>query len=146
MTAKAKEHDELAAALRGVDLFADLPESSLADLASQMRVSRFADGDRVIVEDTGGSMGRMFVVLRGTARAEHDGTTVATYGPGDHFGEMSLLDGKPRSATVVATSELTAATLASWNLRAALVEEPTIALHLIEALAARLRAANEHLH
>ena len=58
---------------------------------------------------------------------------------------MSLLDGSPRSATVTATSDVLLAGLASWHLRSVVIEEPTIAMHLIEVLARRLRAANADL-
>jgi CRP/FNR family cyclic AMP-dependent transcriptional regulator len=86
----------------------------------------------------------MYVILRGTARVEVEGRAVAGIGPGDYFGEISLLDNKPRSATVIATSNLTVAGLASWNLHATLLEEPQIAINMLEGLAARLRVANEH--
>jgi CRP/FNR family cyclic AMP-dependent transcriptional regulator len=134
---------ELAEALRGVDLFAGIPEDSLTNLAAQMRTFEYKPGEHIVEEDTGHGLGRMYVVLRGMARAEVDGTPVAAYGPGDHFGEMSLLDNKPRSATVIAASDLTVAGLASWNLHATLLEEPQIAINMLEALATRLRAANE---
>lgn len=62
----------------------------------------------VLAEDTGGSMGRMYIVLAGTARAEVDGHTVADYTAGDHFGEISLLAGGPGSATVTTTSVVVA--------------------------------------
>jgi CRP-like cAMP-binding protein len=84
----------------------------------------------------------MFIVLDGTADADVDGNVVASYGPGDYFGEMSVLDGGPRSATVTATSALTLAGLAAFNLRGVVVDEPSIAMHLIEVLTRRLRAAN----
>jgi CRP-like cAMP-binding protein len=58
---------------------------------------------------------------------------------------MSVLDGSPRSATVVATSDLDTFGLSAWNMRSILREEPDVALHVIETLARRLRAKNaEH--
>ena len=135
---------ELAEAIRGVDLFAGVSQDALLTLAAQMRVFEFQPGEQVVEEDTGYGHGRMYVILRGTARVEVDGTPVAGYGPGDYFGEISLLDNKPRSATVIATSSLTVAGLASWNLHATLLEEPQIAINMLEGLAARLRSANEH--
>jgi CRP/FNR family cyclic AMP-dependent transcriptional regulator len=125
-----------------IDLFAGLPEKALRRIAKQVKEVQFANGATILEEDTGGTLGRMYMVVDGTARAEVNGMEVGTYGPGDHFGEMSLLDGGPRSATVVATSDISLAGLASWNLRPILMEEPSIAIHLIEVLASRLRAAN----
>jgi CRP-like cAMP-binding protein len=57
-----------------------------------------------------------------------------------------VLDGSPRSATVVATSDLQTYGLTSWNMRALLREEPDIALHVIETLAERLRTKNAELN
>jgi CRP-like cAMP-binding protein len=140
----APNETELAEALRGVDLFAGLSEESLHTLAAQMRVFDYHPGEQVVEEDTGYGHGRLYVILRGTARVEVEGTPVAGYGPGDYFGEISLLDNKPRSATVIATSNLTVAGLASWNLHAVLLEEPQIAINMLEGMAARLRSANAH--
>lgn len=129
--------------LAGIDLFAGLPEKALKRIARQVKEISFPEGATVLEEDTeGGGMGRMYVVLGGTAKATVEGHEVGTYGPGDHFGEMALLDGGPRSATIVATSQLELAGLASWNLKPILMEEPSIAIHLIEVLAGRLREAN----
>jgi CRP-like cAMP-binding protein len=129
-------------AIGRLELFAGLPQKSLKLIAQQMNEHQIPAGEVVLAEDTGGSFGRMYVVLEGTARAEVDGELVAEYGSGDHFGEMSLLDGEPRSATVIATTDLRLAGLASWHLRAILMEEPAVAVHLIEVLARRLRQAN----
>jgi CRP/FNR family transcriptional regulator, cyclic AMP receptor protein len=132
-------------ALGDVELFSDLPNDALGRLANEMREYRYADGDVIVKQGEGGQLGRMFVVLDGTAQADVDGTIVGTYSVGDEFGEMSLLDGSPRSATVTATSDVLLAGLASWHLRSVVIEEPTIAMHLIEVLARRLRAANADL-
>lgn len=132
-------------ALGDVELFSDLPNDALERLANEMREYRYADGDVIVKQGEGGQLGRMFVVLDGTAQADVDGTIVGTYSVGDEFGEMSLLDGSPRSATVTATSDVLLAGLASWHLRSVVIEEPTIAMHLIEVLARRLRAANADL-
>ena len=130
------------AVLGGIELFVGLPEKALRRIARQVKEMRFAAGSVILEEDSEGGLGRMYVVLEGSARAEVDGAPVSEYGPGDHFGEMSLLDGGPRSATVTAISDVSLAGLASWNLRPILMEEPSIAIHLIEVLAKRLRAAN----
>jgi CRP/FNR family transcriptional regulator, cyclic AMP receptor protein len=132
-------------ALGDVELFSDLPNDALGRLANEMREYRYADGEVIVKQGEGGQLGRMFVVLDGTAQADVDGTIVGTYSVGDEFGEMSLLDGSPRSATVTATSDVLLAGLASWHLRSVVIEEPTIAMHLIEVLARRLRAANADL-
>ncbi len=132
-------------ALRHTGLFERLPEASVEHLAKQMNTFSYDEGEQIIEGDTRGQLGRMYVVLSGTAEARVDDTVVGSFGPGDHFGEMSLLDGGPRSATVVATSALELAGLSSWNLRASIEEDPALAIHLIEVLAQRLRVANTRL-
>jgi CRP-like cAMP-binding protein len=84
----------------------------------------------------------MYLVLEGTALASIGGAELATYGPGDYFGEMSVLDGSPRSATVTAASALRTMGLTSWSMRALIKEHPEIAQHVIEVLVARLRATD----
>lgn len=69
--------------------------------------------------------------------------TIASLQPGDHLGEMCMLDGGPRSATVVATGDLSTMGMSSWTMCSMLKEYPDLAVHVIEVLATRLRAANE---
>jgi CRP/FNR family cyclic AMP-dependent transcriptional regulator len=128
--------------LRGIRLFAGLPDKSLREIASQMREHHFDAGTTVIDEDSGSTIGRMYVITSGTAQVVVGEQVVTSFGKGDHFGEMSVLDGKPRSASVIAVSDLETIGLSSWNLRSLIVEEPEIAMHLISELASRIRADN----
>jgi CRP/FNR family cyclic AMP-dependent transcriptional regulator len=134
---------EVVAALKKISLFRTLDESSLASIAGQMKTYRFSAGSSVIDEEASGKFGRLYSVVSGTAEARVHGEPVATFGPGDSFGEMSVLDGQPRSAAVVATSDLETLGLSSWNMRALLREEPEIAMSVIFELVARLRAAGQ---
>ena len=138
-----KETDsEVIDVLKRVHLFDELPDKTLKVVASQVRRFDYSSGDPVIEEEATGKFGRMYVILSGTADARRSDETIASLGPGDLFGEMSMLDGGPRSATIVATSELSTIGLSSWNMRALLRENPDLALHVIQVLATRLRAAN----
>lgn len=132
--------------LRGVRLFEGLDDATLRRISSQFKPYRFAGGSSVIAEDSSGRFGRMYVVVSGSAAARVHDDVVATYGPGDSFGEMSALDGQPRSAAVVADTDLETLGLSAWNMRSLLREEPDIAVHVIEVLARRLREANETAH
>ena len=136
---------ELVAKVESIPLFAGLTGKCAEQIAAQMKSYQFSDGEAVIVEDDGGRFGRLFVIVEGTASATVGGNEVATYGPGDSFGEMSVLDGKSRSATVTATSELSALGLASWNMRSLMQEYPEIPLHLVDVLVARVRAMDAKL-
>lgn len=88
-----------------------------------------------------------FVIASGGARVVRDGETVATLGPGDFFGELSVLDGRPRIAQVIADGPTTCLALASWDFEALLLDEPKITLALLRGLAGRLRDLTEaHRH
>jgi len=140
-----KVDPKVVAALKNVSLFKALDESSLASIAQQMKTYRFAAGASVIDEEASGKFGRLYSVVSGTAEARVHDEPVATFGPGDSFGEMSVLDGRPRSASVVATSDLETLGLSSWNMRALLREEPEIAMSVITELVGRLRTSDQEL-
>lgn len=84
-----------------------------------------------------------FIVASGRARVVRGGRTVATLGPGGFFGELSVLDGRPRVAQVVADSETVCLALASWEFEAVVNEQPSVALAILRGLAARLRDLTE---
>ncbi len=87
-----------------------------------------------------------FIVVDGATRVVRDGETIATLGPGDFFGELSVLDGKPRNAQVVAVGPTTCLGLASWDFEAVLLAEPRVALAILRGLATRLRDLTDQSH
>ena len=88
-----------------------------------------------------GSYGHeFFVVESGTAQVERDGDLLAEVGPGDFQGEIALLDGRPRTATVTATSPMTILVASHQEFTSLLDSAPTIARQMLPALVARLRA------
>lgn len=84
-----------------------------------------------------------FVVVSGGVRVVRDGVVLAHLGPGDFFGELSVLDGRPRNAMVAAEEATTCLALATWDFEAALLETPTLALAILRGIATRLREATE---
>ncbi|MEO5966319.1 MAG: cyclic nucleotide-binding domain-containing protein [Candidatus Limnocylindrales bacterium] len=80
-----------------------------------------------------------FIVVAGRVRVVRDGTAVAHLGPGEFFGELSVLDGGPRVAHVVAEVPTTCLALATWDFERVLREEPGVALAVLRVVAARLR-------
>src|SRR4051794_32526327 len=119
-----KPGQELAESLRRVSLFGGLSDKSLAGVAAEMNTYTFAEGDVVFEQEDSGRFGRLYVVIDGEASASVGGAELAKYGPGDYFGEMSVLDGSPRSATVTATSPLRTMGLTSWGMRSLIKEHP----------------------
>lgn len=95
---------------------------------------------------TQGELGHeVFVVVSGTARVTKDGVDVVVVGPGDVLGELSLLDGGPRTATCTATTEMTLLVLSRPAFNGVLDEIPTLAHKLLVAVARRLRESEQSL-
>lgn len=91
-----------------------------------------------------GKVGKEFcLIISGTAKVTKNGHEVATLEPGDAFGELSLLDHLPRSATVKAESEMNLVVLPAREFTAVMEEIPSMALRLLEAMSRRLRDADD---
>jgi CRP/FNR family transcriptional regulator, cyclic AMP receptor protein len=140
--------EDIAALLRRVPAFDELGAAELGAVAAVAVPRRFAAGEAVFRE--GDASSTCYVVRSGRARAirEHaDGRqiTLATFGPGDIFGELAMFDDELRSATVEATEELSVLAIAGSDMRRLMGEHPEIAVKLAVALVRRLRAANERL-
>jgi CRP-like cAMP-binding protein len=134
--------------LARVPVFAELGEADLRRIADVSVPRRFGAGEAVFHE--GDDSDTCYVVQRGHARAlrEHaDGRqiTLATFGPGDFFGELAMFDDERRSATVEAVDALDVLGIPGVDMRALLSRHPEIAVKLVIALGRRLRAANERL-
>jgi CRP-like cAMP-binding protein len=85
----------------------------------------------------------LFVIADGTAEVTIGGAKKASLGPGEFFGEIALLDGGPRTATVTATSDVKLLGLTEWVFRGLMQEHPTIAVKTLQAMAGRLRNATK---
>ncbi len=84
-----------------------------------------------------------FVVVAGSVRVVRNGAVLAHLGPGEFFGELSVLDGQPRNAMVAAETATTCLALASWDFEAVLLANPSLTLTILRGLATRLREATE---
>jgi pyruvate,water dikinase len=127
------------AALRRVGLFADMDRRQAEQIARLLKVRHFAKDETVIVEGSGGAA--FFLIDSGEAAVSRKGVHLATLGPGDYFGEIALIDGGPRSATVTAATDLRCYGLTFWEFRPLIERNGTIAWKLLQVLAKRLRAA-----
>lgn len=125
------------AALASVPLFDGVSKRHLRHLAGQADVVGFAAGRSIVEEGDSGEA--MFVVLTGTARVVRAGRKVGALIPGDFFGELSALDGGPRTASVVADTPMEVLRLFRHTLQDLIREEPALAMGLLEGLARRLR-------
>lgn len=123
--------------LASVDLFQGLSKRELQRVLKSAKEVGFEEGDAMVRE--GEEDGRFYLLLDGNARVMQGRRTVAQLGAGDYFGEISVIDGEPRSATVLATSPVRALTLARWNFRPLLEEQPAIARKVLLEMCRRVR-------
>ena len=132
--------------LRRAPLFNSLDDDSAAALQSGVTIVRLARAERLFEEGASGN--QLYVILDGKiklTRAAADGreNLLSVLGPGEMFGELSLFDPRPRTASAVAVTDSCLAALAHDDLRSWLTGRPDVALHLLQALAQRLRRAND---
>ena len=125
--------------LRKISLFSGLDDRELESLADEFNERRFSAGDRIALEGEGGMM--FFVVESGEASVEVQGKDVGKLGPGDAFGEIALIDRRPRTATVTAVSDLRTFGLPVFVFRPFVEARPAVAWKLLEAMADRLASA-----
>jgi CRP-like cAMP-binding protein len=125
------------AALTAVPLFDGFSKRHLRRLARESDAVEFAPGRPIVAEGQAGEA--MFVVLTGTARVVRGGRKVGALIPGDFFGELSALDGGPRTASIVPETPVEVLRVFGHTLRRMVEEEPTLAMGLLEGLARRLR-------
>ena len=125
--------------LKGVPLFSGVGDRQLKRLANVMRESRFAEGEAITTEGRSGI--GFFLIEEGNASVSLHGEIIRTLGPGDHFGEIALIDEGPRSATVTASTDLRCRGMAAWEFRSFVQEHPEVAWPLLQTLASRLREA-----
>jgi CRP/FNR family cyclic AMP-dependent transcriptional regulator len=133
-------------ALARLPLFVALDDEAAAALEAVMSTRAVLRGHVVFREGDPGD--RLFVVLDGKvkiSRAAADGreNLLAVLGPGEMFGELSLFDPGPRTATATSVTDSRLASLDHDDLRPLLVDRPGVAVHLLRALALRLRRTNE---
>lgn len=127
--------------LSACPLFRGIDAEGLAMLAQRATQVDFP-ANHVIARQ--GEIGTgFFVIVSGGVRVVRDGEVVAKLGPGDFFGELSVLDRMPRNATVAAEAPTSCLALASWDFDAILLEQPALTLAILRGVAARLREVSE---
>jgi CRP/FNR family transcriptional regulator, cyclic AMP receptor protein len=123
--------------LKGVPLFAGLDDRELEEIAAQMRERRFSAGDTVTQEGAGGA--GFFVVEEGEADVSVNGEPRGTVQAGDYFGEIALLTGSDRTATLTAKTDMLCWGMTPWDFRPLVESNSTIAWKLLTAMADKLK-------
>ena len=124
--------------LREVPLFAPLSKRQVRRIANAARAQRFARGAPIVRKGQRGET--FFIILDGEATVQLSRGRSRPLGAGDYFGELALLDGEPRSATIIAKTPVLAMRLSRRRFHALLASDSELVLRLMKGLSARLRA------
>jgi CRP/FNR family transcriptional regulator, cyclic AMP receptor protein len=133
-------HEEF---LARVPIFAKCTAEEVKAIAGAAQEGYFQPGQIIVTQGTPGQA--FYLILSGRVEILRDGVSLGAFGPGDFFGEMSLLDQAPRSATIRALDHTSCLMLSSWDFKSLLEKHPSIAIKLLEVLSRRLRVADERI-
>ena len=129
--------------LRGIPLFSRLSQRQLNAIAKSADVAARREG--AVLAKQGAQGLEAIIMVDGRARVEADGKAIAKLGPGDVVGEMSVIDGKPRSATVIAETPVTLLVLHRRDFVSLLETVPGLQWKLLVTLCERVRQADRAL-
>ncbi len=125
--------------LKPIGIFKGMPPAELKKISKQMREIRHPKGAEIMIRGEGGV--GFLVILSGEAEVETGDGRRRKLGPGEHFGEMAMLDHQGRSASVTAASDLVLAAVPEWGFKPFLQDHPEVTYRLLETLSRRLREA-----
>ncbi len=128
------------AQLQRVPLLSGLSKKELKLLAGFVREQRFSAGSAIVVDGQSGH--GLYIIQDGRASVRKKGRMLNRMGPGDFFGEMAVLDGGPRTATVQADSDTVCLTLASWEVKPFLMDQPGVAYKMLQEVVRRVRRSS----
>ncbi len=126
--------------LSGLPVFADCSARTMRRLSNLGTRVQVRAGKRLTTAGNRGA--EVLIVLSGTATCLVGGVEEARFGPGDFFGEVATLDGGPRTATVVASTDMDVLVLNRFEFETLVKSSPEVAHRMLEAMAHRLRQAN----
>ncbi len=126
--------------LNNVRLFSSLNKKELGLIGRASDVITVQAGTEIVKEGTTGH--EFFLISDGQAVVRRNGRKIATLGPGSYFGEMAILDRGPRSATVVADTDLELIVLGQREFLGVLDAVPTVAYKMLVSMAGRLRESD----
>jgi CRP/FNR family cyclic AMP-dependent transcriptional regulator len=136
-------NDDAIRMLAGVPIFAELTKKELGAIAAASKEVEHREGSVVAREGESG-LG-FFLILEGDADVSVGGEFIRKLGPGDFFGEISLLDGGPRSATVTTAGPTKMLGLTQWVFKRLVEQNPSLASKLLKVMAQRLRISAREL-
>lgn len=125
--------------LAEVGLFSDLSKRELKDIAGSIQEHRCSAGSEVVTAGKGGAA--FFIIADGKAAVIRADKEVATLGPGDYFGEIALVTGGERNASVTALTDLSCWTLSAWAFRSTVKTNASIAWKLLVQIGRQIERA-----
>jgi CRP/FNR family cyclic AMP-dependent transcriptional regulator len=128
-------------ALEKVPFFIGLTTPQLRQIARLFKERRFAPGEVIVKEGSGGAV--FFVIKSGEATVSVRGRKKATLGASDHFGEVSLIDGGERTATITAATDMVCYAMNYWDFRPFVIAHGVIGWKLLQGMAKMLRSGAE---
>ncbi len=134
---------ERSAILQGVSLFSSCTKQELSRIETLTSVMDVEGG--TVLTEQGRPGHEFFVIIEGSATAIRNGVTLAQLGPGSFFGEVALLDGGERTATVTADTDMALVVMSQSEFRTLQSLAPTVARKLLAELGRRLRTADAFL-
>ncbi len=143
MRKRGTSSDPVIEMLGKASLWSGLERKELKFIAKLSKEREYGTGD-VIVRKGEGTVG-FYLILDGSVEIRSGGTILSKLGPGQFFGEMSVIDNQPRSADVVATENSRCLILSAWSFNALITKHPRIALKILQEFVRRLRETNKAL-
>ena len=143
MKRRGTGRDQVIEMLEKASLWSGLDRKDLKFIVKLSKERKYETGE-VIVRKGEGTVG-FYLILDGSVEIRSNGTTLSKLGPGQFFGEMSVVDNQPRSADVVAIEPSRCLILSAWSFNALISEHPKIALKILQEFVRRLRDTNKAL-
>ena len=141
MKLHGEEKEAVIAMLEKNPLWAGLDKKDLEAIVKASDEKKFEAGDIILGKGEGGV--GFYLIMDGSVDVKSDSKVLAKLGPGQFFGEMSVLDSQPRSADVVAAGPSRCFIISEWSFKALISQNPRIALKMLQELVRRLRDANK---
>jgi CRP-like cAMP-binding protein len=141
MKLRREESEAVITMLEKNPLWAGLNTKDLQAIIKVSEERKFETGDIILGKGEGGV--GFYLIMDGSVEVKTDSKILAKLGPGQFFGEMSVIDNQPRSADVIAAEPSRCFIVSEWSFKALISENPRIALKMLQELVRRLREANK---
>lgn len=133
------DNKQIITTLKGTEMFSAMSESSLETMLKSTVEKKVPAGTKIVEQGHGGV--GFYLILEGEAEVVKNGQAVATLGVGNFFGELTVIDGEPRTADVVAKTDTICMVITQWAMKSIMANHPEIALGMVEELVRRLRSS-----